>query len=64
MNNTTDDKAVLSRVLDRWKSAVGAHEPQQVAACFTDDAIFQGACTPTAWDAPVSRSTTRPSRWG
>ncbi|MFJ5226231.1 SgcJ/EcaC family oxidoreductase [Streptomyces sp. NPDC088400] len=42
MNSTTDDRAVLSRVLDRWKSAVDAHEPQQVADCFTDDAIFQG----------------------
>ncbi|MFJ2779264.1 SgcJ/EcaC family oxidoreductase [Kitasatospora sp. NPDC087315] len=29
-------------VLDRWKAAVDAHEPQRVAACFTEDAIFQG----------------------
>ncbi|MBQ0992364.1 SgcJ/EcaC family oxidoreductase [Micromonospora sp. PSH03] len=33
---------ILRTVLDRWKSAVDAHEPDRVAACFTDDAIFQG----------------------
>ena len=36
------DEATLRDVLDRWKSAVDAHEPEQVAAGFTDDAIFQG----------------------
>ena len=39
---TSDDEAVLRDVLDRWKSAVDAHEPEQVAAVFTDGAIFQG----------------------
>ncbi|MEV4537179.1 hypothetical protein AB0J82_25710 [Asanoa sp. NPDC049518] len=33
---------ILRSVLDRWKSGVDAHEPQRVAAVFTDDAIFQG----------------------
>ncbi|GIF67697.1 hypothetical protein Ais01nite_57320 [Asanoa ishikariensis] len=33
---------ILRGVLDRWKSAVDAHEPQRVASLFTDDAIFQG----------------------
>jgi uncharacterized protein (TIGR02246 family) len=33
---------ILRTVLDRWKSAVDAHEPDRVAECFTDDAIFQG----------------------
>jgi hypothetical protein len=33
---------ILRGVLDRWKSAVDAHEPQRVAALFTEDAIFQG----------------------
>ncbi|MFE0514248.1 SgcJ/EcaC family oxidoreductase [Streptomyces sp. NPDC058964] len=28
--------------MDRWKAAVDAHEPQRVAACFTEDVIFQG----------------------
>jgi uncharacterized protein (TIGR02246 family) len=35
-------ETVLLGVLDRWKAAVDAHEPQQVAALFTEDAIFQG----------------------
>jgi hypothetical protein len=43
MNSTADSEAVLLRgVLDRWKAAVDAHEPQQAAACFTEDAVFQG----------------------
>ena len=29
-------------MLDRWQAAVDAHEPEQVAAVFTEDAIFQG----------------------
>jgi uncharacterized protein (TIGR02246 family) len=29
-------------VMDRWKAAVDAHEPQRVAELFTEDAIFQG----------------------
>jgi uncharacterized protein (TIGR02246 family) len=33
---------VLRTVLDRWRSAVDAHEPERVASYFTDDAIFQG----------------------
>jgi hypothetical protein len=28
--------------LDRWKGAVDGHEPERVAAAFTEDAIFQG----------------------
>ncbi|GAA2307086.1 hypothetical protein Scani_19850 [Streptomyces caniferus] len=39
---TMDREAVLRDVLDRWKAAVDAHEPQRVAAQFTEDAIFQG----------------------
>ncbi|MDN3357743.1 nuclear transport factor 2 family protein [Actinomadura sp. DC4] len=33
---------ILRDVLDRWKAAVDGHEPQRVAALFTEDAIFQG----------------------
>jgi uncharacterized protein (TIGR02246 family) len=33
---------ILTTVLDRWKSAVDAHDPKRVATEFTDDAIFQG----------------------
>ena len=28
--------------MDRWKAGVDAHEPAAVAACFTEDAVFQG----------------------
>ncbi|SEB31310.1 nuclear transport factor 2 family protein [Rhodococcus koreensis] len=42
MNHTAVDEEVLRGVLDRWKAAVDAHEPQRVAAVFTADAIFQG----------------------
>ena len=33
---------ILRPVLDQWKSAVDAHDPERVASLFTDDAIFQG----------------------
>jgi len=33
---------ILRGVLDRWVSAVDAHEPERVASYFTDEAIFQG----------------------
>ncbi|MEE6257576.1 SgcJ/EcaC family oxidoreductase [Plantactinospora sonchi] len=39
---TPDEQAALRAVLDRWKAAVDAHEPEAVAACFTEQAIFQG----------------------
>jgi uncharacterized protein (TIGR02246 family) len=42
MNSSTSSEAILRDVLDRWKSAVDSHEPQRVAAQFTEDAIFQG----------------------
>ncbi|MFE6171130.1 YybH family protein [Streptomyces sp. NPDC056464] len=42
MNGTNGDETVLRDVLDRWKTAVDAHEPKEVAAVFTEDAIFQG----------------------
>ena len=32
----------LDAVLTRWKAAVDAHQPEQVAELFTADAIFQG----------------------
>ncbi|HEV7849982.1 MAG TPA: hypothetical protein VGP27_01285 [Mycobacterium sp.] len=37
-----ESETVLRGVLDQWKAAVGANQPQQVAALFTEDAIFQG----------------------
>ncbi|TQF01378.1 SgcJ/EcaC family oxidoreductase [Kitasatospora acidiphila] len=42
MNSTADDEKILRGVLDEWKAAVDAHEPERVASCFTEDAIFQG----------------------
>jgi uncharacterized protein (TIGR02246 family) len=42
MNSSEDRKEILRSVLDRWKAAVDRHEPEQVAAQFTEDAIFQG----------------------
>ncbi|WP_433534759.1 SgcJ/EcaC family oxidoreductase [Micromonospora sp. CA-249363] len=33
---------ILRTVLDRWRSAVDAHEPDRVASVFAEDAIFQG----------------------
>ncbi|MEU9290104.1 SgcJ/EcaC family oxidoreductase [Streptomyces sp. NPDC048275] len=42
MDSTEAQQNILRGVMDRWKSGVDAHEPQQVASCFTEDAIFQG----------------------
>ncbi|MFJ4190851.1 nuclear transport factor 2 family protein [Kitasatospora sp. NPDC089509] len=43
MNRTTTrDVSVLREVLDGWKAAVDAHQPDRVAARFTEDAVFQG----------------------
>lgn len=36
------DEAMLRGVLERWKASVDAHDPEGVAAVFTEDAIFQG----------------------
>jgi uncharacterized protein (TIGR02246 family) len=33
---------ILVGVLDEWRSAVDAHDPERIAAAFTEDAIFQG----------------------
>ncbi|MGY1402106.1 SgcJ/EcaC family oxidoreductase [Streptomyces sp. SS10] len=33
---------IVRGVMDRWKEAVDAHEPQRVASLFTEEAIFQG----------------------
>ena len=44
MNDTVTaaNTAALRDVLDRWKAAVDAHEPDRVAAVFTPQALFQG----------------------
>jgi uncharacterized protein (TIGR02246 family) len=33
---------ILRAVLDEWQAGIAAHDPQRVAAVFTEDAIFQG----------------------
>jgi uncharacterized protein (TIGR02246 family) len=38
----TENEDILRGVLDRWKAAVDAHDPERVASFFTEDAIFQG----------------------
>ncbi|MEU7690159.1 nuclear transport factor 2 family protein [Microbispora hainanensis] len=42
MTSDIDRETILRDVLDQWRAGVGAHEPQRVAALFTEDAIFQG----------------------
>ena len=42
MNSTTQNEEIMRAVLDPWKAAVDAHEPDRVAAGFTEDAVFQG----------------------
>ena len=45
MNGTienTENEDILQGVLDRWKAAVGAHDPERVASYFTEDTIFKG----------------------
>ncbi|MBQ1021308.1 SgcJ/EcaC family oxidoreductase [Micromonospora sp. D93] len=42
MTMASSDEQILRTVLDRWASAVDAHEPERVASSFTEDAIFQG----------------------
>jgi hypothetical protein len=42
VNRTTHDETIPHSVLDGWKAAVDRHQPDRVAAHFTEDAIFQG----------------------
>jgi muconolactone delta-isomerase len=44
----------LDAVLSRWKTAVDAREPEQLAALFTTDAIFQGLHPYTVGPAGVA----------
>ena len=41
-DKNTENEDILTGVLSRWKAAVDAHDPERVASCFTEDAIFQG----------------------
>ena len=54
-NQAPDHEAdILDAVLTRWKAAVDAHQPEQVAALFTKDAIFQGLHPYTVGPAGVA----------
>jgi muconolactone delta-isomerase len=54
-NRAPDHEAeILDAVLGRWKAAVDAHQPEQVAALFTTDAIFQGLHPYTVGPAAVA----------
>ena len=39
---SSSDIDILRSVIDQWKFAVDAHDPNRVASYFTEDAIFQG----------------------
>ncbi len=54
-NQATGDEAdLLDAVLTRWQAAVDAHQPEQVAALFITDAIFQGLHPYTVGPAGVA----------
>lgn len=37
-----DAASVVVAVMDEWKVGIDAHDPDRVAASFTQDAVFQG----------------------
>jgi ketosteroid isomerase-like protein len=51
---SANEADLLDAVLTRWKAAVDAHQPEQVAALFTTDAIFQGLHPYTVGPAGVA----------
>jgi muconolactone delta-isomerase len=51
---SADEADLLDAVLARWKAAVDAHQPEQVGALFTTDAIFQGLHPYTVGPAGVA----------
>jgi uncharacterized protein (TIGR02246 family) len=42
MKTMTHANAIVAGVLDGWKQAIDRHDPEGVAALFTENAIFQG----------------------
>jgi hypothetical protein len=45
----------LDEVLGRWQKAIAEHRPEEVAALFTEDAVFQGLHPYSVGRAGVSR---------
>lgn len=54
MSTAPEHEDVVRGVLDRWKDAVDAHDPDRVASAFTEDAVFQGLHPYTVGRAGVS----------
>ncbi|MGR6921903.1 SgcJ/EcaC family oxidoreductase [[Actinomadura] parvosata] len=50
----TSARDVLRDVLEQWRAGVDAHDPQRVAALFTEDAVFQGSRPYTVGRAGVA----------
>lgn len=42
IDETIDAEHELRSVLDQWATAIAEHRPDDVAALFTEDALFQG----------------------
>ena len=42
LDGPTDAAAIVNDLMDRWKAGVDTHRPDQIAALFTEDALFQG----------------------
>jgi ketosteroid isomerase-like protein len=42
MTMTPADAEILRGVLDPWKAAIDAHDPEGIAELFAEDAVFQG----------------------
>ncbi|GAA1759750.1 SgcJ/EcaC family oxidoreductase [Agromyces humatus] len=40
--DTTEQSRLATRVLRVWADGIRAHEPNEVASVFTEDAVFQG----------------------
>src|ERR1700735_5543828 len=53
-HRSTSEAHMLDAVLTRWKAAVDARQPEQVAALFATDAIFQGLHPYTVGPAGVA----------
>jgi muconolactone delta-isomerase len=52
--DSASEAGLLDAVLTRWKAAVDAHQPEEVAALFATDAIFQGLHPYTVGQAGVA----------
>ncbi|AWT51496.1 MULTISPECIES: hypothetical protein [Mycolicibacterium] len=42
LDGPVDGADIVTDAMQRWKAGVDAHRPEQVAALFTEDSLFQG----------------------